>query len=143
MTWPSQMTPATRQSGIATLVSAVLLFGPAVLLGLSAARADGLAKAVSAGVAVTLGLEALFLMVRYGARRTAGSLFVLVFFGITAAVLRFNAPDFSSPSTHLNLAVSILIPVGLFGQRELATTGGPGRQLKFLVRQLLARKEWP
>jgi hypothetical protein len=143
MTWPSEMTPATRHTGAASLVSAVLLLGPAALLGTAALRVDGLPRAVHAGVAVTLGLESLFLMLRYGPARAAASLFVFIFYGITALLLRFNAPDFTSPSTHLNLATSLLIPVGMFIRRELATTGGSARRAKFLVRQLLARKDWP
>lgn len=143
MTWPSQMLPTTRPPGVASLVSAVMLLGPAALLGLAAVRADGLARAVAAGVGVTIGLEALFFLVRYGPQRAAGSMFLLLFYGITAAVLRFNAPDLGSANTHLNLAAALLIPTGLFVRRELATTGGTARRVKFLIRQLLARKEWP
>ena len=143
MTWPSQMTPVARHSVAASLVSAVLLLGPAALLGLAAARADGLSRSVAAGIAVTLGLEALFLLVRYGPVRAASSLFLLLFYGIAAGVLRFNAPDFQSRDTHLGLAAAILIPVGLVIRRELAATGGSARRVKFLIRQLLSRKEWP
>src|SRR5215212_11745201 len=143
MTWPSQMTPVARHSVAASLVSAVLMLGPAALLGLAAVRADGLPRSVAAGVAVTVGLEALFLLVRYGPVRAAGSLFLLAFYGITAGVLRFSAPDFTSRDTHLGLAVAIFIPVGLMMRRELAVTGGSARRVKFLVRQLLSRKEWP
>src|SRR5688500_2598029 len=143
MTWPSQMTPAARPSAAASLVSAVLLLGPAALLGLAAVRADGLPRSVAAGVAVTLGLEALFLIYRYGPARAAGSLFLLIFYGIAAGVLRFNSPDFESRDTHLSLAAAILVPVGLFLRRELAATGGSARRVKFLIRQLLTRKDWP
>src|SRR5262245_46373593 len=143
MTWPSQMTPAARPPRLASLMAAALLLGPAVLVGATAARADGLARSVAAGVAVTLGLEAIFILVRYGPQRAAGSLFLFAFFGVAAAVLRFNSPDFSSAATHLSLAVSLLVPVGLFIRREMATTGGNARRVKFLIRQLLARKDWP
>ena len=143
MTWPSQMTPATRQPGAASVVSAVLLLGPAALLGLSAVRAAGLPRAVMAGVAVTIGLEALFLLVRYGPQRAAGSLFLLLFYGIAAGVLRFSATAFDVPQTHLTLAATLLVPTALFVRRELATTGGNARRVKFLIRQLLSRKEWP
>src|SRR3954470_24104685 len=143
MTWPSQMTPVARHSVAASLVSAVLLLGPAALLGLSAVRADGLPRSVMAGVAVTIGLEALFLLVRYGPQRAAGSLFLLLFYGIAAGVLRFSSTDFDVPQTHLSLAALLLVPVGLFVRRELATTGGHARRVKFLIRQLLSRKEWP
>src|SRR3954471_4246983 len=124
MTWPSQMTPATRQPGAASVVSAVLLLGPAALLGLSAVRADGLPRSVMAGVAVTIGLEGLFLLVRYGPQRAAGSLFLPLFYGIAAGVLRFSATDFEAPETHLTLAATLLVPITLFIRRELATTGG-------------------
>src|SRR5689334_722567 len=124
MTWPSQMTPATRTSGVAALVSAVLLLGPAALLGLSAWKADGLPRSVAAGVGVTLGLEALFLLIRFGPQRASGSLFVLTFYGIAAGILRFNPPNFDDAQTHLHLATAIIIPVGLFVRRELAATGG-------------------
>ena len=143
MTWPSQMSPAARNSLAASLVLSVLLLGPSVLLGLAAVRADGLPRSVAAGVAVTLGLEAVFLLYRYGPGRAARSLFLLVFYGIAVGVLRFNSPDFSSLVTHLSLAAAILVPVGLFCRRELATTGGGTRRVKFLIRQLLTRKEWP
>src|SRR3954471_2636680 len=128
MTWPSQMTPATRQPGAASVVSAVLLLGPAALLGLSAVRADGLPRSVMAGVAVTIGLEALFLLVRYGPQRAAGSLFLLVFYGIAAAGLRFCATDFRGPQPPLSVAALLPVPVGLFVRRELATTGGSARR---------------
>lgn len=143
MTWPSQMTPESRYTPATTLVSAVLLLGPAALLGLAAVRADGLARPVAAGVAVTIGLEAIFLLVRYGPRRTAGSYFLLIFYAITAGVLRFNAPDFRAVETHLSLAAALLVPACLYVPREMAATGGSARRVKFLVRQLLARKEWP
>jgi hypothetical protein len=143
MTWPSEMTLASRPNRAATLVSAVLLVGPAVLLGLAAVRAEGLHRSVAAGVAVTIGLEAVFLLVRYGPQRAAGSYFLLIFHGIAAGVLRFNAPDFHSVATHLSLAATLLVPTGLFIRREMAATGGPARHVKFLIRQLLARKEWP
>jgi hypothetical protein len=143
MTWPSQMTPAARPPRLASLLAAALLLGPAVLVGATAVRADGLARSVAAGVAVTLGLEAIFVLVRYGAHRAAASLFVFAFYGVAAIILRFNAPDFSSVATHLNLSVSLLVPVGLFVRRELQSTGGNARRVKFLVRQLLARKDWP
>ena len=58
-------------------------------------------------------------------------------------VLRFDAPNFNSPATHLNLALSLLVPAGLFVRRELAATGGNARRVKFLIRQLLTRKDWP
>jgi HEAT repeat protein len=143
MIWPSQMTPATRQPGAASMVSAVLLLGPAALLGLAAVRAEGLSRSVMAGVAVTIGLEGLFLLVRYGPQRAAGSLFLLLFYGIAAGVLRFSATDFDAPQTHLTLAATLLVPIALFVRRELATTGGNARRVKFLIRQLLSRKEWP
>jgi len=143
MTWPSQMTPGPRPSGATTLVSAVLLVGPAALLGLSAVRQDGLPRSVAAGVAVTIGLEAIFLLVRYGPQRAARSHFLLIFNGIAAGVLRFNAPDWESIDTHLGLAATLLIPTGMFIRREMAATGGSTRRVKFLIRQLLIRKEWP
>ena len=143
MTWPSQMTPGARPSAVASLASALLLLGPAALLGLSAVRAQGLPRSVAAGVAVTLGLEAAFLIYRYGAARAGGSMFLLVFYGIAAGVLRFNAPDFHSRDTHLSLGAAALVPIGLLIRRELATTGGSARRVKFLIRQLLARKDWP
>jgi HEAT repeat protein len=137
------MTPESRYNPATALVSAVLLLGPAALLGLAAVRADGLPRAVAAGVAVTIGLEAIFLLARYGPRRTARSYFLLIFYGIAAGVLRFNAPDFQAVVTHLSLATALLIPTGLYVPREMAATGGPARRVKFLVRQLLARREWP
>src|SRR5438105_381542 len=100
MTWPSQMTPAARPPRPASLLAAALLLGPAVLVGATAVRADGLARSVAAGMAVTLGLEAVFVLVRFGAQRAAASLFVFAFYGVAAVVLRFNAPDFSSVATH-------------------------------------------
>ena len=54
-----------------------------------------------------------------------------------------SPPTFGVPQTHLNLAASLLVPAGLFVRRELAATGGNARRVKFLVRQLLSRKEWP
>jgi HEAT repeat protein len=128
---------------LADLLAAAILLGPAVLLGSAAVRTDGLARSVAAGVAVTLALEAIFVIVRYGSHRAAGSLFLFAFYGVAAAVLRFTAHDFSAPATHLNLSVSLLVPVGLFIRRELTATGGNARRVKFLVRQLLTRKDWP
>ena len=143
MTWPSQMTPATRRPRVASLPAAALLLTPAVLLAVSSVRADGLNRSVAVGVAVALALEALFLIARYGAERATRSLFLLTFYAVAAVVLRFNAPDFSSPLTHSLLAASLLIPVALFVRREITATAGNARKAKFLIRQLLTRKNWP
>jgi hypothetical protein len=143
MTWPSQMSNAARAPRVESMLAALVMLGPAALLGVAALRADGLARSVAVGLAVTLGLEATFLLGRYGARRATASLFTIAFYGVAAAAFRFNSPDFTSPATHLNLAASLLLPVGLFLHRELAATGGNTRQVKFLIRQLLSRKTWP
>src|SRR5829696_4211752 len=132
MTWPSQMTPAARRARAASLPAAALLLTPAVLLAVSSVRADGLTRSVAIGVAVTLALEGLFLIARYGSERATRSLFLLAFYAVAAAVLRFNAPDFSSPLTHALLAASLLIPVALFVRREITATAGNARRAKFL-----------
>jgi HEAT repeat protein len=143
MTWPSQITPAARYSRVASLLAAILLLGPAVLLCGTGLRTEGLARSIAVGIGVTLGLESLFLLFRFGPQRAASSFFLLVFYGLAAITLRLNAPDFSLPNTHLFLSLSLLIPVGLFVRRELASTGGNTRRVKFIIRQLLSRKEWP
>ena len=94
-------------------------------------------------MAVTLALEALFLLVRYGPQRATRSLFLLSFYAVAAAVLRFNSPNSGSPFTHTLLAASVLIPVALFVRRELAATVGNSRRIWILIRQLTARTDWP
>ncbi|MBO0700458.1 MAG: HEAT repeat domain-containing protein, partial [Zavarzinella sp.] len=143
MSWPSQMTPAARRPRVASLPAAALLLTPAVLLAVSSVRSEGFTRSLAVGVAVTLALEGLFLLVRYGSQRATRSLFLLSFYAVAAAVLRFNSPDFASPFTHLLLSASLLIPVGLFARRELVATVGNSRRIWILIRQLVARTEWP
>jgi HEAT repeats len=143
MSWPSQMMPAARRPRVASLPAAALLLTPAVLLALSSVRAEGLTRSLAVGVAVTLGLEALFLLVRYGSQRATRSLFLIAFYAVAALVLRFNSPDFNSPFTHCLLAASLLLPVALFVRREIAATIGEARRAKFVIRQFLARRDWP
>lgn len=137
------MTTASRYAGPRLVLAGLLLFGPAALVGVSALGETGVNRSVAVGTCVALAVEAAFLLARFGAQRAAGSLFVLAFYGVAAAVLRLNTADFLSAAVHLNLAVSLLIPVGLFVRRELSVTGGNARRVKFLIRELLARKEWP
>jgi hypothetical protein len=137
------MTTAARAPRVESFLAALVMLGPAALLGVAALRAEGMARSVAVGLAVTLALEAIFLLARYGSRRTVDSLFTIAFYGVAAVALRFNAPDFTSPATHLNLAASLLVPTGLFLRRELAALSGDIRRVKFLIRQLLTRKEWP
>jgi hypothetical protein len=143
MSWPSQMTPAARRPRVASLPAAALLLTPAVLLAVSSVRAEGFTRSLAVGVAVTLALEALFLLVRYGPQRATRSLFLLSFYAVAAAVLRFNSPNSGSPFTHTLLAASVLIPVALFVRRELAATVGNSRRIWILIRQLTARTDWP
>ncbi|HKA07855.1 MAG TPA: HEAT repeat domain-containing protein [Gemmataceae bacterium] len=143
MNWPSQMTLAPRASRPGSVVGALLLIAPAILVLLSVGYAEGLPRSVGVGVAVTLACEAIFLIRRYGAQRASASVFLLTFYAVAALVLRFNSPDFRAPNTHLLMAVGLLIPVALFASREVTATGGNARRATMLVRQLLARKEWP
>jgi HEAT repeats len=143
MSWPSQMTLATRANRPGSVLSALWLLAPAGLVLLSVAHADGIARSVGVGVAVTLACEALFLIRRYGPHRAAGSLFLVAFYAVAALVLRFNSPDVASADTHLLLACSLLIPVLIFVRREVVATGGNARRALILIRQLLTRRDWP
>jgi hypothetical protein len=137
------MTNAGRLPRVGGLVGAALLLAPSVMLMLSALQLEGPPRSIALGVSVTLAIEGLFLLTRYGPQRAMGSLFAVLFYGVCAGVMRFNSPDLSSAATHGLLAASILVPVGLFLKREVSTTGGNARRAKFLIRQLLARREWP
>jgi hypothetical protein len=137
------MTPAARRPRVASLPAAALLLTPAVLLAVSSVRAEGLTRSVAVGVAVALALEGLFLIVRYGPQAATRSLFLITFYAVAALVLRFNAPDFNSAFTHSLLAASLLIPVTLFVRREVLATGGAERRARLIIRQLLARTDWP
>src|SRR5262245_45571777 len=143
MSWPSQMALATRANRPGSVLSALWLLAPAGLVLLSVSQSDGIPRSVGVGVAVTLALEALFLIRRYGSQRAAGSLFLVAFYAVAALVLRFNSPDLAAADTHLLLACSLLIPVLIFVRREVAATGGNARRARLLIRQLLARPDWP
>src|SRR5262245_29219539 len=143
MSWPSQMTLAPRASRPGSVLGALLLLAPAVFVLLSVGHADGLPRSVGVGVAVTLACEAIFLIRRYGAHRASASVFLLAFYAVAALVLRFNSLDYGDPNNHLLMAAGLLIPVALFASREVTATGGNARRATMLVRQLLARKEWP
>jgi len=143
MTRPAAITPAAGGPRFASLTAAALLLTPAALLWASAMRAEGVARSVAVGVSVTLTIEGLFLLTRYGPQRAACSRFVLAFYAAAFLILRFNNPDLASPFAHLCLAAILLLPVVVFARREVAAAGGTGRRAKFLVRRLLARQDWP
>lgn len=143
MSWPSQMSPADQAPQFKLLATAALLLAPATMLAVDATRHDGVAKSIAIGVAVSLAIEGVFLITRYGPQRTANSLFTVAFYAVAALVLRFNSPDLSSPATHAMLGCTLLMPVGLFVRREVSITGGNARRAKFLISQLLARRDWP
>lgn len=121
----------------------VLLFAPAGLLAIAAARSEGVARSVSIGVGVTMAVEGLFILSRSGAIRASGSGFLIAFYCVTALVLRINSPDLNDFWTHGMSALAILLPVGLLVRREVTTIAGNARRAKFLIRQLLSRREWP
>ena len=143
MSWPSQMTLAPRASRSGSVLGALLLLAPAGLVLASVSGVEGLPRSVGVGVAVTLACEALFLIRRYGPTRAAGSFFLVAFYAVAALVLRFNSPDFGTAQTHLLMSGSLLIPVSVFVRREVSATGGNARVARLLIRQLLARREWP
>src|SRR5436305_1028098 len=124
MSWPSQLSPNSRRQRFGAVTSAAMLLAPGAMLVFSAGQAEGLPRSVALGVGVTIGIEGLFLLTRYGPQRAAASLFTLSFYVMTALVLRFNAPDLTSPTTHLLLALALLVPVVLFVRREVSATGG-------------------
>ena len=103
----------------------------------------GPARSLSLGAAVAVAVEALFLIVRYGPGAAASGAFAITSYAVAALILRFNSPDPDSPLTHAMLGITLLVPVGLFVRREVSVTGGNARQVKFLISQLLARREWP
>ncbi len=143
MTWPSEMAPTGPNPQSSLLAGGGLLLAPASMLAIDACRHDGTARSIAIGVAVTLSIEGIFLITRYGPQRAASSLFTISFYAVSALVLRFNSPDLSSAATNGMLAVTLLVPVALFVRREVSATGGNARQAKFIVSQLLARREWP
>ena len=137
MTWPSHMTPSARRSSLGSGIAGLLLLAPAGILLLDSTHHEGMARSVNIGVAVTIAVEGLFLITRYGPFQAASSLFGIAFYGMAAIVLRFNSPDLSSPETHALLAATLLAPVVIFVRREVSTTGGNARQVKFLISRLL------
>jgi HEAT repeat protein len=126
-----------------SLAAVVVLIAPAVLLAVAARDTAGDARAVSLGVAITIAVEGLFLMRRYGAQRAAGSMFAVAFYATAAFVLRFNAFRYDSAVTHGMLAATLLMPVALLARREVALCGGGTRRVRFLINKLLNRNEWP
>lgn len=143
MSWPSHLKPTGRPQRFGAVTAAVLLLAPAGMMLFSAGRGDGVARSVALAVGATVTLEALFLLTRYGPQRAADSLFAVSFYATAALVLRFNAPDLTSPATHAMLAAALLIPVVLFLRREVNATGGNAREAKFLLQKMLARQLWP
>lgn len=143
MSWPSHLNTGGRHAQLTLGAAAVLLLGPAWLLAVDAGRHDGLGRAIALGVSITLAVEGLFLIFRYGSQRVGSSLFTIAFYAMTALVLRLNSPDLKSPATHAMLGGVLLVPVAMFVRRELAATGSNSRHIKLLISQLLARRVWP
>lgn len=143
MSGPLRSLPASGGSHLASAVAFVLLLCPGVLVAACATPASGIARSIGAGVAVTLGLEAVFLIFRIGSLRAAASWLLPAFYLVAFAVVRFNAPYLDSPVTQGALAIALLVPIATFVRRELIETGGNVRQAKLLIRQLLARTQWP
>src|SRR5262245_17489067 len=110
MSWPSHINPVGRHGQTALGAVAILLLAPAWILAVDAGRHDGVARAISLGVSITLAVEGLFLIFRYGSHRVGSSLFTIAFYAMAALVLRFNSPDLSSPSTHTKLGAVLLVP---------------------------------
>ena len=140
MNWPSQM---SRSSCLPRFWAFLMLLAPAGMLAVAASQTDGVPRSISLGVGVTLAVESLYLLCRYGAARATGSAFLIAFYAVAALVIRFNSPDLDAAWTHALLALAILVPIWLIVQREVTTIGGNSRRAKFLMRQLLSRREWP
>lgn len=140
MNWPMKL---SRSTSFPSIWAVGTLFAPAGMLAVSAANMDGAPRLISIGVGVTLAVEALYLICRYGAARAAGSAFLIAFYAVAALVLRLNAPNLDSAWTHFLLSAAILTPVLLLVRREVTIMGGNARRAKFLIRQLLSRQEWP
>jgi HEAT repeat protein len=132
-----------RPPQLPLLAGGIVFLAPAVILALDAGGHDGAARSIAIGVAVTIAIEGLYVVTRLGSVRAVGSLLAVLFYATAAAVLRFNSPDFTSAWTHCTLAVCLLMAVVLFARREVVTTSGNARKVKFLISQLLTRKEWP
>lgn len=143
MKWSIELMRSGRESQLRKLATIGLAFAPSVMLAISASRLESQARSVSIGIAVTLAVEGLFVFTRFGPQKSIGGLLTIAFYLIAALVLRFNSPDLNWIGTHLMLAVSILVAVGLIVRREVSKTGGNARKVKFLISKLLTRKEWP
>src|SRR3954471_23040493 len=112
MSWPTQMSPAGQRSPQSLLLAGgLVLLAPAAILAIDSGQHEGMPRSVAIGVAVTIAIEGLFLISRYGSTRAAGSLFTIAFYAVAVLVLRFNSPDLTSAWTNAALAVCLLIPV--------------------------------
>lgn len=143
MTWATATPGSGQETPLAKAAGLVVAFAPAAMLGVAATHQHGSARSVSIGVAVTLAVEALFVFTKLGSKRSVGGLLTVAFYVVAALTLRFNSPDIDWFGTHMMLAASILCSIALVVRGELTVTGGNARKIKFLVSQLLARKEWP
>ena len=143
MTWSADKSRSHRQLSLTMVAGLVLAFAPSAMLAITAAYLQGQARSVSIGVGVTLAVEGLFVFTRFGSKRSVGGFLTIAFYTVAALVLRFNSPDMDWVGTHAMLAISILVALVLLIRSELTSTSGNSRRIKFLVSQLLARKEWP
>src|SRR5262245_57738912 len=139
MTWTADKSRSRQQLSLSLVAGLV----PAAMLAIAAAHLQGHARSISIGVGVTLAVEGLFVFSRFGSKRSVGGLLTIAFYVVAAVVLRLNSPDMDWVGTHAMLAVSILVALVLIVRSELMGTSGNSRRVKFLVGQLLARKDWP
>ncbi len=144
MSWPSQLSATTHRSVPRKAAAVGLLLLPAILALAASASKTGTPRAIDVGIAVFLTLEAMFLVNRFGPHRAASSWFLGAFYTFAFFDLRFNAPDLTTPLTHLALAVTLLVPVAVVVWRELgAAMAGNVRQAKLHIRKLLTLTNWP
>ena len=145
MTWFSRSGSAPcRPSPLRRLGLAVVLLFPAVLLVSSVLWVQTAPfPAVLIGMGCTVAVSAFGILVQWGAGRVLSSRFLLLFYLIAYAALRFVSPDLTSPWCHAALALCLLTPVGVFMFRELTATGGNIRRAKFLLSEVARQDEWP
>lgn len=145
MTWFSRPGSATPQLAPSLRVSLVLLLLlPAMLLVSSVlwVRQNPQSLALFC-LAIMMALTALAILIRGGVSKVIGSRFLLVFYLVAYAAMRFVGPDLDSSLCQFALGTCLVTPVAVFMYRELTATGGNLRRAKFILSSLPEREDWP
>lgn len=145
MTWFSSLgTNTQKQSPLKRVWLVTVLLLPSLLLIASVAwvkRPPYPNVMILIGIAIAL--FGLLQLLRRGTSHVLSSKFLLGFYLVAYAAIRFIEPDLHNAWCNLALSICLLTPVCIFTYREFTATGGNIRRAKFLLQGIISREDWP